>query len=143
MNFGSSEHAESITQGRHEGVRDALQWLAFAHLPSTLQGYSEPFYTAAVELISRIGTDSPELTTALNRLVTAKDSAVRAGIRHDTGRAGSIPRPQSVVDPPTDWAKTARDLTSGDQDLIDEHLGVVDNRIGPNFGHPIQDRPQA
>jgi hypothetical protein len=40
------------------------------------------------------------LTTAINHLIEAKDSAVRAGIRSDTGRAGSVPRPQTLVDPP-------------------------------------------
>lgn len=58
------------------------------------------------------------------------------------------PAPQAVVDPggdpyKTNWPETARDLISGDQERIDRHLGVVDNRIGPNFGRPIQDRPQA
>lgn len=43
----------------------------------------------------------------------------------------------------TDWAQTARDLTSGIQERADSHLQVVDNRIGSNFGRPIKDRPQA
>lgn len=98
---GTREHAEAITKGRFPGVRDALQWLTFAHLPEALQRYSRPFYETAAILIIIIKTDSPELTTALNRLIEAKDSAVRAGIRHDTGRAGSVPRPQNVVLPPS------------------------------------------
>lgn len=98
---GSREHAAHVTEGRHPGIRDGLQWLTFSHLPEPLQRFSRPFYLAAVEMISEIRTDSPELTTALNGLISAKDSAVRAGIRHDTGRAGSVPRPQEVVDPPT------------------------------------------
>jgi hypothetical protein len=97
---GSREHAESVTHGRHPGVQSALQWLTFSHLPEALQTFSRPFYGAAVELIERIDTDSAELTTALNKLIEAKDSAVRAGIRHETGRAGSVPRPQTVVNPP-------------------------------------------
>lgn len=99
--FGTRESAANLTVGRHPGVKDALQWLTYSHLPEALRAYSAPFYTAAVELIREIPTDSPELTTALNRLIEAKDSAVRAGIKHDTGRAGSVPRPQFVVDPPT------------------------------------------
>lgn len=98
--LGTREHAESITEGRHPGVRDALQWLTFSHLPPALQDYSRPFYQTAVELIVTIWTDSPELTTSLNKLIEAKDSGVRAGIKHDTGRAGSVPRPQQVVNPP-------------------------------------------
>lgn len=100
MNYGTAEHASAITEGRHPGVRDGLQWLTFAHLLPGLQKFSEPFYEAAVALIVRVTTDSPELITAINGLIAAKDSAVRAGIRHDTGRAGSIPRPQQVVSPP-------------------------------------------
>lgn len=100
MKYGTSEHAEDITEGRHPAVRDGLQWLTYAHLPDSLQPYSALFYEAAEELITRIPTDSPELTTAINHLIAAKDSAVRAGIRHTTGRAGSVPRPQAVIDPP-------------------------------------------
>lgn len=98
--LGTREHAEAITRGRHPGVQDALQWLTFSHLPPALQGFSFPLYQAAVELVTEIAVDSPELTTALNRLIEAKDSAVRAGIKADTGRAGSVPRPAAVVDPP-------------------------------------------
>ena len=98
--LGTREHAEAITRGRHPGVQDALQWLTFSHLPPALQGFSLPFYQAAVELVTEIAVDSPELTTALNRLIEATDSAVRAGIKAATGRAGSIPRPAAVVDPP-------------------------------------------
>ena len=98
---GTREHAELITEGRHPGIRDGLQWLTYSHLPEALRLFSRPFYLAAVEMISEIRTDSPELTTAINGLISAKDSAVRAGIRHNTGRAGSVPRPQTVVDPPT------------------------------------------
>lgn len=98
--MGTREHAEKVAQGRHPGVRDALQWLTFFHLPDALRGYSEPFYVAAVELVRTVLTDPPELTTALNKLVEAKDSAVRAGIKDQYGRAGSVARPQTVVDPP-------------------------------------------
>lgn len=98
--LGTREHAAALTEGRHPGVRDALQWLTFSHLPKALQDYSRPFYTAAVDLITEIKTDSPELTTALNKLIEAKDSGVRAGIKDSTGRAGSVPRPQAVVSPP-------------------------------------------
>lgn len=99
--FGTTDHAASIAKDRHPGVRDGLQWLTYGHLPPPLQKYSEPFYVAAVTLIAACTTDSPELTTAINGLIAAKDSAMRAGIRHDTGRAGSVPRPQTVVDPPS------------------------------------------
>jgi hypothetical protein len=95
-NLGTRQHAERLTRGRHPGVRDALQWLTFSHLPEALQNYSRPFYQTAAELVTII-EDSPELTTALNKLIEAKDSAVRAGIKTDTGRAGSVPRPKTYV----------------------------------------------
>jgi hypothetical protein len=101
--FGTNEHAAQITQGRHPGVQAAMAWLTFAHLPEALQPYSRTFYMNGVLLLENIPTDSPELTTALNRLVDAKDSAVRAGIRHDQGKPGSVPRPEVVVDPPFEW----------------------------------------
>ncbi len=110
---GTREHAEVVTTTRHPGVQAALQWLTFSHLPEALQRYSRPFYNAAVDLIVEIRQDSAELITALNKLVEAKDSAMRAGIRAAYGRPGSVPRPATVVDPP-----------------------LLDNRVGPNFGKP-------
>ena len=98
--LGTPEHAARVTQGRHPGVVTALTWLAFSHLPEALQWYSRPFYQTAVELINYVPSDSAELTTALNKLVEAKDWAVRAGIRSDQGKPGPVPRPATVVDPP-------------------------------------------
>lgn len=98
---GTREHAEKVTKGRHPGVRDALQWLAFSHLPEQLREFSAPFYNAAVELVRTITADSPELTTALNRMVEAKDWAVRSGIKDRYGQAGPVSRPATVVNPPT------------------------------------------
>lgn len=100
VKYGTREHAELISRGRHCGVRDGLQWLTYVHLPLELQVYSAPFYVVAVNIISNISTDSPELTTAINKLIEAKDSAVRAGIKHVYGRAGSVSRPASVIMPP-------------------------------------------
>jgi hypothetical protein len=96
---GTREHADAWTKNRNPGVRDALQWLTFSHLPTALQNYSRPFYLAAVELVGSVN-DCPELITALNKLIGVKDWAVRAGIKTDTGRAGSVPRPVQVVNPP-------------------------------------------
>lgn len=123
---GTREHADSLTKLRFPAVRDALQWLTFRHLPEALQNYSRPFYLTAVELVSSIN-DSPELTHALNNLLTAKDWAVRAGIRSDTGRAGSVPRPSRVVNPPL----FGEDLTP-DPDLASQLRS-----------RPIKDNPQA
>lgn len=98
--LGTREHAERLTEGRHQGVRDALQWLAFSHLPAELQRFSRPFYQTAAELVVEVQTDSPDLTTALNKIVEAKDAAVRAGIRDKHGRPGPVARPGTVVNPP-------------------------------------------
>lgn len=98
--IGTAEHAAELTTDRWRRVGDALQWLTFAHLPDALKRFSEPFYMTAWGLLKEIPTDSEELVTALNKLIEAKDSAMRAGIRNDTGRAGSVPRPQSITEPP-------------------------------------------
>lgn len=120
--LGTAEHAAMLTANRHPGVKTALAWLAFSHLPKPLQYFSQPLYQTAVELIIRIADDSAELTTALNKLVEAKDWFVRAGIRFDNGRPGPVPRPVNVVDAP---------LLS----TLEDPYQVV--------GRPIQDRPQA
>jgi hypothetical protein len=117
--LGTPEHATLITEGRHPGVRDALQWLAFSHLPVRLQKFSQMFYVAAMDLIQEVRTDSPELTTALNTMIAAKDSAMRAGIKHETGRAGSVPRPQTITDPP----KIEETHTPGTMNRVRKALG--------------------
>lgn len=92
--FGTAEHAANETEGRDMAVTDALQWLTFAHLPEPLRKFSAPFYDAAIDLLDEIRTDSDELIIALRKLIEAKDYGMRAGIIHQTGRAGSVPRPQ-------------------------------------------------
>lgn len=119
FSMGTREHAEAFTDGRHPGVQSAFQWLCFSHLPRDLKSFSQPFYQAAMDLLIEVSEDSPELTTALNKLVEAKDSAVRAGIRARHGRPGPVARPDTVVNPP-----------------------LIDNRIGPNFSRPVSDRNQ-
>jgi len=95
--LGTNAHAQQATEGRHAATETAFLWLTYAHLPEPLQGFSRPFYLAALQLITEIPEDSPELTTALHKLIEAKDSAVRAGIRYQRGQAGSIPRPPHVI----------------------------------------------
>lgn len=138
---GTREHAAEITRNRHAGVRDGLQWLTFSHLPVALQNYSRPFYLAAVEIIGSCN-DSPELTTALNKLIEAKDSAVRAGIKTDTGRAGSVPRPSTVVNPPV--FGQAQVPARPDQQLPNHpDFSGGNYGVGQPRPRPIQDRPQA
>ena len=40
--LGAAEHAAMISQGRHPRVVTAMAWLAFSHLPPSLQDYSQP-----------------------------------------------------------------------------------------------------
>lgn len=142
--IGSAAHAKQITHGRHPGVQTAMAWLAFSHLPEPLQSLARPLYLAAMALLERIPNDSAELTTALNELVGAKDWTVRAGIRSDQGDPGPVPRPAEVVDPPSRF-ETANEIVPGSVRLnrSEYESRPIDNRIGPNFGRPIQDRPQA
>lgn len=145
--LGTPEHAAQITKDRHQGVKDALQWLAFSHLPERLRDFARPIYQTAVELIYAIKADSPELITALNQLIPAKDLAVRAGIRSDTGR--TVPqfflRELTVVNPPvfdvqaqeSFTERPIADVRSQDQDMPDHPV--------PNFlrPRPTRDEPQA
>ena len=126
--WGTREHAEDLTHGRHRGIADGLQWLTPAHLPEPLRKYSAPFYAAAVALLKAVPTDSPELTNAMTLLRQAKNEAVCAGIRNDTGRAGSVPRPQEVVDPPL-LAQTSR--TIGTHPAVVYPSGVQSDALHP------------
>lgn len=129
--LGTAEHAARLTEGRHPGVVTAMAWLTFSHLPEWMQRFSRPFYQTGAELIATITSDSAELTTALNKLVEAKDWAVRAGIRDSQGKPGSVPRLTTLVDAPR---------FSG---------SVGGTPIEGNFGagqprpRPIRDEPQA
>jgi hypothetical protein len=54
-----------------------LQFFAFAHLPEHLKDVSRSFHALAAHLIETL-PDNPERTTALRKLLEAKDCAVRA-----------------------------------------------------------------
>ena len=56
---------------------DPLQFFAFAHLPPILQGVSAPFHGLAKLIIDTL-PDNRERDKALDRLLEAKDAAVRA-----------------------------------------------------------------
>lgn len=53
-----------------------LQFFAWQHLPPHLQEVSKPFGELAEKLIEL--PDNPERTTAIRKLLEAKDCAVRA-----------------------------------------------------------------
>lgn len=54
-----------------------LQFFAYAHLPPHLQAISKPFGDLAQQIVDTL-PDNPERTTALRKLLEAKDCAVRA-----------------------------------------------------------------
>ena len=58
---------------------DAWQYFAYSHLPSHLQGASKPFADLAQNLIASLPR-CPQRTMMLNKLVEAKDHAVRAAL---------------------------------------------------------------
>ena len=61
-----------------------LQFFSFDHLPAHLQAVSSPFSELA-EMIMRNLPRNPERTTALRKLLEAKDCAVRAVLYKDEG----------------------------------------------------------
>jgi hypothetical protein len=63
-----------------------LQFFQFAHLPDHLQKISEPFCNLANHVVNTLPAN-PERTTALRKLLEAKDCAVRASIYVDSKRA--------------------------------------------------------
>ncbi|QIV65924.1 hypothetical protein Cp1R7AA1_137 [Mesorhizobium phage Cp1R7A-A1] len=56
-----------------------LQFFKFEHLPEKLQTISKPFGDMANWIVSALPRN-PERTTALRKLLEAKDAAVRANI---------------------------------------------------------------
>ena len=54
-----------------------MQFFAYSHLPASLQEVSAPFGDLAFRIVS-ILPRNPERTTALRKLLEAKDAAVRA-----------------------------------------------------------------
>ncbi len=58
---------------------DVLRFFHYGHLPPVLQAKSKPFCDLARLLIDTLPR-CPQRTIALNKLIEAKDAAVRAGI---------------------------------------------------------------
>lgn len=56
-----------------------MQFFSYKHLPAALQEKSKPFYDLATLIISTFPSN-PESTTALRKLLEAKDCAVRSVI---------------------------------------------------------------
>jgi hypothetical protein len=59
-----------------------LQFFEYKHLPAALQVVSKPFHELAMLVLVTLPRN-PERTTALRKLLEAKDCAVRASIYKD------------------------------------------------------------
>lgn len=59
------------------GQEYLLQFFTYKHLPDTLQIISEPFCRMANDIVNTLPRN-PERTTALRKLLEAKDCTVRA-----------------------------------------------------------------
>lgn len=59
-----------------------LQFFSYAHLPVNLQTVSQPFHDLATHLDASLPVN-PEKTTALRKLLEAKDCAIRAMLFKD------------------------------------------------------------
>jgi hypothetical protein len=69
--------------GRHPDTIEKLRWLIpNPHLPDGALKVSALFHALGAELIRELN-DGPQLTIALQRLIDAKDAAVRQAIADD------------------------------------------------------------
>jgi hypothetical protein len=76
-----SKKDKSTAQTQETGVAEdrMLKWFAYAHLSDDLRAVSKPFHEAAHGLVLTLHP-GPERTTALRKLLEAKDAAVRAAV---------------------------------------------------------------
>lgn len=71
-------------------IQMLLRYFEYKHLPDHLQRASKPFH----ELAHRVGngtTQGPETTTALRKLLEAKDCAVRAALNERVSTEEAAP----------------------------------------------------
>ena len=74
----SVEHAVKADD-RHPATQEKARWFDYEHLPSEQRQVSVEFARLAQTMIARL-KDGPQLTITLQRLIDAKDSAVRQSI---------------------------------------------------------------
>ncbi len=70
----------ALQQGGEMEEDRMLKWFAYEHLPGHLQPTSQQFYALAVWIVNNV-VAGPERTTALRKLLEAKDAAVRAVVK--------------------------------------------------------------
>lgn len=69
---------------RHPGLVSLVRYFDHAHLPPHLAAVSAPFGDLVVKVVTQL-PDSAELTTAVRKLLEAKDCAVRAAVDAQRG----------------------------------------------------------
>lgn len=62
----------------HPATEKTLSYFTFEHLPEDLQAISKPFCELAQHVAETV--DGPQATIALQKLLEAKDCAVRAAL---------------------------------------------------------------
>jgi hypothetical protein len=74
------EDYETIIQKRHPATQEKMRWFGYGHLPEGgPRDVSAHFTGLALTLLGILG-DGPQFTIALQKLVEAKDCAVRQAI---------------------------------------------------------------
>lgn len=63
----------------HPAEEQLMRFFAYDHLPENLQRVSAPFLRTAIHIVNS-AQPSAETTTALRKLLEAKDCAVRAAL---------------------------------------------------------------
>lgn len=83
-----TEEMLRATAERHRAVQDAAEFFTLGkHLQGNIGAdVSGMFHWLVVDLLDTIKTDSPHLTRALSDLMSAKDNAVRAALKHEASQ---------------------------------------------------------
>lgn len=81
LDAGDARYLASLS-GRSASVQDVARWFRADHLPQEALhcDVARTFQAFALDLLGMIGDDSYELTVALQKLLEAKDMAVRAAM---------------------------------------------------------------
>lgn len=77
VEHGWDDGKPSATEILASSPDDVAQYFAFEHLPAALQGTSRPFGELAAQITVSVPRNA-QRTIALNKLLEAKDAAVRA-----------------------------------------------------------------
>lgn len=75
---GQDQAPYDVPAGRVSYFLGIQRWFAYGHLPAPLQKASEPFHFLANHLVATLPVGNPQLDVALQKLLEAKDAAVRA-----------------------------------------------------------------